>query len=378
MIDDSAVENPEFYAYLRRLQKLIHKYKLKGKMSITPWVRDRGPLDDRKNPPLSKQKLQHLVNTIEHNLSPHLDINPEMITHSKTMDLRTGKLLDIAEWDWSRKQSALTLTAYISRAAGMLENVGIRTNGVTSPVDFGKKNDRNYARAVAAAGQRLGQNTTWYYLSNDLAAPAPQPKIRYLSSDKKRCTMDMLSCSNDKLLAEIVGQRKIAARRIKPLAGMYLSADGKRGRLAEVINHNGYCVFHTHWWALHNHGQQRGFRMYELVLGRLRRFYGPRLLWMKCSEIARYRHATATAKLSVHAEGQNITARVHSLVACPDFTFAVRGVRRAITAVRCGENKLAHCAAPGALRNLSWHQDGQRVYVCGDVPAGKLLTFVLT
>jgi hypothetical protein len=274
-----------------------------------------------------------------------------MITHRQTMDLKTGRLLDMPEWEWSRKQSARTLTAYISRAAGMLENVGLRTNGVTSPVDFGKKNDRNYARAVATAGQRLGQNTTWYYLSNDLAAPAPQPKITYLSSDNKRCAMDMLSCSNDKLLSEIVGQRKIAVNRIKPLAGMYISADGQSGRLPEVINHGGYCVFHTHWWALHNHGQQRGFRVYELILGRLRRFYGPRMLWMKCSEIARYRHATATAQLKVSADRRRITIQVLSRIACPDFTFRIKGVQRNISEVRCGKNKLTCCAIPGLLRS---------------------------
>lgn len=365
MIDDSAVEQKKFYLYLAHLTRLIKKYRLKGKMSITPWVSGRGPIDDKKHPPLSRTGLKKLVTIINRDIAPRMDINPEMITHSKTLNLKTGKLTDIPEWEWSRKQSVRSLTAYVTRAMSMLEHVGIRTNGITSPVDFGKGNEKNYARAVSNSAMAWHQqNIAWYYLNNELAKPAPRPVITYLSPDKKKCAIDMVSCLNDQLLAEIVGARGIKARRIRPLADRYITEDGKKGRLATVIRHKGYCIFHTHWWALYNHGKKRGFKVYDLIFHRLQKHYAHQLVWMKCSDIARYRAAAAVTQLRAQSSAAGIVLTIKAPIACPDFTFSVGPITRPIRQVSCNNQPLPQASNKNGLTENSWQQKGRILYLC--------------
>ena len=55
------------------------------------------------------------------------------------------------ETEWSKSQDKGTLTRYISHALQILKNVGLEASGVTSPGDFGRGNEDNYARAVLGA-----------------------------------------------------------------------------------------------------------------------------------------------------------------------------------------------------------------------------------
>jgi hypothetical protein len=377
MIDDTDLARDEFYVYLKRLSQLVRTYGVKGKMSVTPWLGAGGPIDQRDNPPLKPARLKKIVTAVRA-LSRSLDITPELITHGRTLDLRTGNLLDTSEWEWSRAQTVPVLTDYISRGMAMLHHVGIETNGVTSPVDFGKGNEQRYARAVLAAEQRMNRRSVaWFFLANAERYRRPVPKVHYLSRDRRAAVLDIQSCLRDLLLFEIVDQGTIRPSQLNALADRYLTADGKQGRLADVITHQGYCTFHTHWWALYNKGTLNGFKVYEKILSRLNRHYRDRIRWMKCSQLAAYRAVQVTARYKVAPQPDGLGIVIHSPHQCPCLTLGVKGVKQ-VRQVRAGKKLLTRVRSKKRLGTLSWWEEDNRVFICLPVPAGRTRVTVVT
>jgi hypothetical protein len=65
-----------------------------------------------------------------------------------------------------------------------------------------------------------------------------------------------------------------------------LSSDGRRGRIAEVVQCGCPVTILTHWPALYSDGSSAGLRGLEDLLKRLRKVYGDNLQWNTCSTLA--------------------------------------------------------------------------------------------
>jgi hypothetical protein len=66
-----------------------------------------------------------------------------------------------------------------------------------------------------------------------------------------------------------------------------LSADGRSGRIAEVIRANAPVTILTHWQSLYADGTGAGLWGLERLLARVRRRHAAELEWVTCSELAR-------------------------------------------------------------------------------------------
>ena len=365
MIDDSNLLNADiFFNYLKKLSNLRRKYDLKGKMSITPWLKEFGPIDSKKDPPVPYKKLRKIVKYINKYINPYMDINPEMLTHGRAVNLKTGELLPVSEWEWSRKQSVKTLTGYISRAIKILRNIGIKSNGVTSPCDFGRGNEKRYANAVLNSELRINKrNFAWFFLSSSNKSGYVTPKILYMSKDKKKASLDIVSSYNDWLLDEIVKRKIIQPNRIGLLADKYISKDGKKGRLARLLKNKSYVVFHTHWWALHNKGTNNGFKVYELILSRIKKYFGNNMLWMKCSDLCKYYVISKIAKVKINKIKDIMRVIVNSPFKCDDFTFSVK-TKENIKKLFIGDKILLKVNKFNLFGENTWIQMKNKIVVC--------------
>ena len=67
----------------------------------------------------------------------------------------------------------------------------------------------------------------------------------------------------------------------------FITADGKGGRLPEVIARGEPAIMVCHWPGIYFNGEEVGFNIFKEVVKRLHARYD-NLIWMKLSEIARY------------------------------------------------------------------------------------------
>ena len=92
---------------------------------------------------------------------PDWDIHPEMISHTRVVDIRTGRPFPqptpefMENWEWSQTRSADELTAYMAYALECLRAVGLPCEGVTTPGGFGSRNDTG-VRGRTCPGDRHG------------------------------------------------------------------------------------------------------------------------------------------------------------------------------------------------------------------------------
>ena len=70
-------------------------------------------------------------------------------------------------------------------------------------------------------------------------------------------------------------------------ADKFITADGKSGRMVEVIQSGEPALMFGHWTGIYFNGYEVGFKILQDVVKRLHARFD-NLLWMKNSEVARY------------------------------------------------------------------------------------------
>ncbi len=149
---------------LKLLVDDLQRRGIKGKLSVLPYPAGLGSIA-RGLPGCSRADLDRWLAIVRRQIAPRMDITPEILTHSKTIDLATHTLLAENEREWSTHQTAETLTPYIAEGLRVLNEVGLPATGVTSPWDFGSKVEPEYQRAIFSAQQEVNaRRHTWYFL----------------------------------------------------------------------------------------------------------------------------------------------------------------------------------------------------------------------
>jgi hypothetical protein len=231
-----------------------------------------------------RRELAAWLQKVRERIVPRFDITPEILTHTRALDLATGQLLPESEHDWSRRQDEPTLTGYIAAALGILQRVGLDANGVTSPCDFGRGNEDAYARAVLAAQRQVcKRQSTWYFLHTD-TEPAGKTTQVYCR-DGDAWVVSVVSKAGDYLWQSMETQDTGEAF-VQAMADKHLSAEGATGQFALLRAANQPIVFHTHWQSLYANGRYSGLRALELVCARIERAWRGNVAWTRCSDLA--------------------------------------------------------------------------------------------
>jgi hypothetical protein len=361
------VEIPD--SFVREFGEWCGERGIKGKYSCIPYPACVGWID-RDMPGWSKKELLDSVKLVREFMMPNWDIHPEMVTHTWAIDTKTGRAYEdrdenhLENWGWSQKKSADELANYIAYALKPLKNAGLVCEGITTPGGFGNQNRDALARATFQACRDVFKAEIPHYFRHvftDKQSVAPRVEFAAgIDGDKPECVVSIIACAGD----WFGGWDGL----VRGSADKFITADGKGGRLPEVIATGEPAIMIGHWPGIYFNGDRVGFNIFKEVVKRLHATYD-NLIWMKNSEIARYWTARELTKIE-KAEGK-ITFRAP--YACPGFSVRVAGRME-------GEPKLVVEGKPTALKEVAkvldlkpgtWVKDKEGASMCFDLRKGE-------
>lgn len=361
------------YDFIKDMVSLGEK-GVKGKITVLPYTVKQcnnvykiiGRID-KGIKGIPKEKMFEILRFIKCQVTKYFDITPEMLTHSLTLDVDKECLLNEKEWEWSQNQDLKTLTKYITHALRILRNVGIIANGVTSPCNFGMEIEGIYARAVLEAEKRVnGITLTWYFLHVEPTrigrqASLIKPRLMYLEEKKKEAVISIISGSRDYLGRQFKDEVNWDMAK---LADKWITLDGDGGRLVELFKNRACIIFHTHWYNVYDE-DKFGLRVLNEVISRLKRNFGKKIIWMKCSEIARYFATMKSSKIRMKVKNRKIELIFSSPFSCPFFTISFKTNEEPREVIVNGM-KIKKVTNEVLLPN-SWMIRNERVYLCFDL-----------
>lgn len=268
--------------FLDKFCDVVERNKIAGKISIVP---SPGGMGDIVNgiPGYGNSLITEWLNTAKRRLSGRFDFSPEMLTHNRALDLKTGKWSEENEAVWSQKQDRTVLTPYIVHCLNLLKKAGINASGITSPWNFGVKVEEEYTEAMIVAQKEVyNHKLSWYFLHTFDKQPEKKP---WIALKKENCTLVSIASNMPDHFWETIDSPKTDEEYILGIADKYITADGKDGSIINVLNAGGWPVFVTHWQSLYSNGLETGLKALDEVGKRVNTCLKDRVEWMTCMEL---------------------------------------------------------------------------------------------
>jgi len=363
------VEIPD--SFVRKFGEWCAENGIKGKYSVVPYPACVGRLD-RLLPGWTSKELEASLELVRTLMAPNWDIHPEMVTHTRVIDLKTGhpypevNLRYMENWRWTEGKSVDEIAAYIAYALRILRNVGLTCEGVTTPGGFGYGALAELSQAVRQACRDVFGVEIPHYFRNVISqgTESVAPRIEYarnLDSSDPECVVSIIGCTGD-----WTGNWDATG---KPDPDRYISPDLQKGRLVEVIDRGEPAILVSHWTGIYYNGQELGFQAVQEVVRRLRERYGDRIRWMKLSEIARY----WAAKELTRIEQDGPRLRLYAPFSCPGFTLRIGAPSPAAQPVLYANGRpqpLKRVETPRGLASGTYLPQGDHWIACFDLPKG--------
>ena len=361
------VEIPD--SFVRKFGEWCAEHGVKGKYSIVPYPACVGRLD-RMLPGWTQQELQDSIDLVRTLMMPNWDIHPEMVTHTRVIDTKTGhpypdfttKFME--NWDWSVGRSVDEMTDYLAYALRILKNIGLTCEGITTPGGFGSKARPQLAQATFQSVRDVfGAEIPHYF--RDLFAEGDQsvaPLVQNasgLDGSDPRCVVHTIACTGD----WTGGWDATTPGGVDK----FITADGSAGRMVDVITRGEPALMLAHWTGIFFNGQETGFKIFQEVVKRLNARFN-HLHWMKLSEVARY---WAAKELTTITQAAGRIA-FKAPFACPEFTVRWRGALTKAPLHHAGDatTELKEVSGPLKLEPGLWCRDGENLVACFALPKG--------
>jgi hypothetical protein len=295
---------------------------VKGKYSIVPYPACVGRLD-RQIPGWTQKELQGSIDLVRERIMPNWDIHPEMVTHTRIIDTKTGHPFPeispkfMENWKWCGGRSVDEIADYMSYALTILKNIGLPCEGVTTPGGFGSDARPQLAQATFEACRDVFQTEIPHYFRDlyDKGEQSVAPLVQNVSgldTDDPRCVVHILGCTGD----WTGGWDCVTPKG----ADAFITADGKSGRMVEVIQRGEPAIIVCHWTGIYWNGLEIGFEIFREVVKRLHATFD-HLHWMKLSEIARYWAAKELTRIEFDAAKRVVA--LQAPFACEEFTLSL-------------------------------------------------------
>ena len=295
---------------------------VKGKYSIVPYPACTGWVS-RFIPGWTEKELKNSLSLVREVILPNWDIHPEMVSHTRVIDIKTGRPFPKAtpnfmeNWEWSQNKSVDELAAYQAYALNILKEAGLPCEGLTTPGGYGERNQDNLALGTLQAVRDVfGAEIPHYFrdlFTEKGKSVAPQVKFPSdLNTNDPKCVVSILGCTSDWL----GGWDGLTPGN----ADKYITADLQSGRLVDVIESGEPAVMVCHWPGVYCNGDKLGFNILKQVVSRLHQKYD-HLVWMKLSEISRYWAAKELTEISVNKNSISLKAPL----AAHNFTLKMEG-----------------------------------------------------
>ena len=302
LVDDGAPVNPMFFhdppydhpllmpnSLLRDFSDLCDEHNVKGKFSVLPMPFCLGGIDGKLNhvPP---QHLAEFLKILRGRIALRFDITPEILTHLAAYRPVEGGFAHVYEDEWVARATVGEMTDYIALGLEILQHVGLPATGVTSPWNTGIGNEQDYARAIGNAQWRVHRRAvTWYFLHMLGDRPPQGPAVRHRDPDTGQAVVSIPANTGDPFWdtqRPAANTRRAARSAARSGVDALLSANGRSGRIPDVIAHRCPVTILTHWQSLFSDGSYAGLRGLAMLLKRLRQVYGGDVRWTRCSELA--------------------------------------------------------------------------------------------
>ena len=357
--------------FVREFGQWCATHGVRGKYSIVPNPACVGWLD-RELPGWSRRDLKESLALVRDLMLPNWDIHPEMITHTRVIDLKTGRPLEPAnaatmENSWPQeKKSVDELAEYLSYALKILKNCGLPCEGVTTPGGFGNLVKPELSLAAGEALRDVYGVELPHYFKYVAGGKdeSTEPRIEHasgLGTANPRAVVNVPAGTGD-WFGGWDGD-------VKSRGHLYSNDDATSGRMVELIERGAPAVMLCHWPGMYTQGTREGFGDFKKVVVALNTKYRDRTLWMKISEIARYWAARELTAIERKAAGFSLDAPF----ACPAFTLRVKSKRAGPPKVtsagrspELSEVRQARDLVPG-----SWLRQEDSLTLCLDLPKGR-------
>lgn len=343
---------------------------VKGKYSIVPYPACTGWLH-RFIPGWSKKDLESSLSLVRTHVTKNWDIHPEMISHTRVIDIRTGLPYPHAtpgfmeNWEWSQEKSRDELAAYMSYALNVLKEVGFYCDGVTTPGGFAHRNKINLAAATHdAVRENYGATVSHFFRDvvtdkNESVAPVVMHHEN-VGGFYPSCSVHIIGCTGD----WFGGWDGLTPGD----PDKFITDDLKTGRMVEVIDSGEPAIMVCHWPGIYYINEKTGFRIFKTVVSRLEQKYGKSILWMKLSEIAQY----WAAREFVNFEYSGNKLMIDAPFGTKDFTFVLDKAVKQATIWHTGETaKLIRTASINDLSANSYVVEKQKTTICMELKPGK-------
>jgi hypothetical protein len=357
-------------SFVRKFGEWCHDHGVKGKYSIVPYPACVGWID-REMPGWSRPELEASIRLVRELMVPDWDIHPEMVTHTRIIDTKTGRpypeISDrfMENWRWTENRSADEIADYIAYALKAIKAVGLPCEGITTPGGFGDNARPQLAQATLQACRDVFHTEIPHYfrhLYTDDRSVAP--RVEYasgLDGDDPRCVVSIIGCTGD----WFGGWDGLEPGH----PDQFITEDGKGGRLPEVIARGEPAILVCHWPGIYFNGREVGFTIFKEVVRRLNAHYD-NLVWMKNSEIARYWAARELTRIEREEGG----FRFHAPFGTPGFTIEVASWTGGPPGIVLGgegrPRPLTEVGRPALLAPGTWCRCEAGVRACFDLPRG--------
>jgi len=362
------VEIPD--SFVRKFGEWCAEHGVKGKYSIVPYPACVGRLD-RMLPGWTPRELNDSLELVRTLMTPNWDIHPEMVTHTRVIDTKTGhpfpelSLKFMENWDWTTGRSADEIADYLSYALRILKNVGLPCEGITTPGGFGNRARPQLAQATLQSVRDVfGAEIPHYFrdaFGEGEASVAPLVQLAGgLDGADPRCVVSIIACTGD----------WTGGWDNTPPGGAdkFITEDLQRGRVVDIIQRGEPALMLAHWTGIYWNGQELGLKIFQEVVRRLNAKFD-HLLWMKLSEVARYWAARELTR--IERDGDTVT--FHAPFACPEFTVHFDTAANAVPRLRVNENVTALKEVSGPLKLIpgSWCREERKLTVCFALSKGE-------
>ncbi|MFM1941129.1 MAG: hypothetical protein RI897_111 [Verrucomicrobiota bacterium] len=313
------VEIPD--SFVRKFAEWSLSAGVKGKYSIVPYPACVGRLD-RVLPGWGRRELDDSIRLVRELITPNWDIHPEMVTHTRVIDVRTGHPYPdsgkafMENWDWTTGRGREELGEYLAYALRILRNVDLPCEGVTTPGGFGSQARPALAGAVLDSVREVYGAEVPHYFRDlyDAGGVSVAPRVELaagLDGDSPRCVVSIVGCTGDWTGGWDCTEPEGVDR--------FISADLGSGRLVEVIGRGEPAMMVCHWTGVYWNGEELGLKVFQEVERRLRARFADEIVWMKTGELARYWAARQLTGVSAGSAEVGLMAPF----ACRDFTLSL-------------------------------------------------------
>ena len=339
---------------------------VKGKYSIVPYPACTGWVN-RFIPGWTERELQESLKLVRDVIVPNWDIHPEMISHTRVIDIKTGRPYPEAtpqfmeNWEWSQTKSADELAAYQAYALKILKDVGLFCEGITTPGGYGGQNQDNLALGTLQSVRDVfGAEIPHYF--RDLfteKGKSVAPQVRFpsdLETSDPKCVVSIIGCTGD----WFGGWDGLVPGDVNK----FITEDLSAGRMVDVIESGEPAIMVCHWPGIYFNGEKTGFNILKEIKRRLDQKYS-HLTWMKLSEISRYWAAKEFTKISVK---QN-SIYLNTPFSAPDFTVKINKETKQV--VNLNGSNFKRISTLNELKSGTFFTRGSETVLCFNLTKGE-------